>query len=202
MNPIKIAALVYLIFYYGMLVGYRSFLLYRRTGINPIKKITREGVTGFVENVFGVCFVLISVIVLNYVFIEKNYEFYLVPIPYLEQEILGFIGIPIALIGLLFAFIAQLQMGDSWRLGVNEKLEKTELITKGLYQYSRNPVYFGLLISYIGFFLMMPNALSFCFLVLSYFALEIKIRLEEDHLEKNHAAVFFAYKKKVRRWIG
>jgi len=63
----------------------------------------------------------------------------------------------------------------------------------GLFQYSRNPIYLGVLISNLGFFLMMPNALSFAFVIVSYFALEVKIRLEEKYLEENHSMEYAAY---------
>ena len=199
MAAIQIAALVYLILYYGLLVLFRSYLLYKRTGIHPVRNMEKKGLHGFIERVFGVCFVLVSVIILNFVFIEDHYQWF-IPIPYLEQIWIGQLGMILGFAGLTIGFIAQLQMGDSWRLGLNQK-EQPPLITKGLYQYSRNPVYLGILISYIGFFLMMPNALSFCFLVVSYVAMEIKIDLEEQYLETKHLQSFRSYKRQVRRWI-
>jgi len=91
-------------------------------------------------------------------------------------------------------------MGDSWRLGVNEN-EKTKLVKHGFFAYSRNPVYLGILISNIGFFMMMPNAVSLCFLTLNYVALNIKIRLEEFQLISKHQDEYESYFNKVRRWI-
>ena len=199
MALIKIAALLYLIIYYGVLILFRSWLLYKNTGINPIKNLEKKGVEGLVEKIFTACLISMAVIVLNFVFIEQNYH-WLVPIPYLEPIIIGNIGMLISGIGLAIAIIAQWQMGNSWRLGLNKK-EKTSLVTTNLFKYSRNPIYLGLLVSYIGFFMMMPNALSFTFLVVSYFALEIKIRLEEEYLESNHTINFSDYKAKVRRWL-
>ncbi|MBX2877572.1 MAG: isoprenylcysteine carboxylmethyltransferase family protein [Saprospiraceae bacterium] len=200
MNYLQIAALLYVLIYYGILLGFRSYLLYKNTGINPIKNKSKHGLAGFIENVFGVCFVLISVIAFNFAFLEKNYVFYLIPIDYLELTWLNNLGIVLSFSGLAIAFIAQLQMGNSWRLGLNES-EKTPLIRKGLYHYSRNPVYVGILLSNFGFFLMMPNALSFCFLAVSYLAIEVKIRLEEQYLIAQHGAEFSNYLKQVRRWI-
>lgn len=199
MPHIKIALLVYVFIYYGVLLVLRSWLLYKNTGINPIKNLSKKGMAGFIENVFLVCFILVSVIAFNYVWLENNYQ-YLEPIAWLENDVLGLIGIILGFSGLLIALVAQLQMGNSWRLGLNEQ-EKTALITKGMYQFSRNPIYLGLMISYLGFFLMAPNALSFGFLTVSYVAMEVKIRLEETYLEENHSFVYSSYRKKVRRWI-
>ena len=125
---------------------------------------------------------------------------YLIPIPYLVSAGIANPGIGLGFGGLSLAILAQLQMGDSWRLGINSN-EKTNLITNGLFRYSRNPVYLGLMISYFGFFFFFLNVLSLCFLVLSYVALEVKIRLEENYLESVHIDTFNAYKRRVRRWI-
>ena len=200
MDYLQIAAFCYLMIYYGVLLGLRVYLLHKKTGINPIKIMERKGLAGFIERVFMICFILVSLIVLNFVFTEPNYIRYLIPIPYLETTFIVNLGIVLGLSGLILAMIPQSQMGDSWRLGINAG-QKTKLITQGLYKYSRNPVYLGLLISYFGFVAMMPNALSIVFLVLSYFALEVKIKLEENHLESVHLDVFKNYKRSVRRWI-
>lgn len=200
MTILQIAALLYLLIYYGILLGFRSFLLYKNTGINPVTNMEKKGMEGFIEKVFQFCFVLVSVIVLNFVFIEVNYVYYLAPFAYLELSWLGYVGIILSAVGLIFAIIAQLQMGDSWRLGLN-KNEKTTLVKSKLFEYTRNPIYLGLLVSYVGFFLMMPNAFSLTFLVVSYIALEIKIRLEEQYLIDKHDQDYLTYHEIVRRWV-
>lgn len=199
MELIKIASLFYLLFYYVVIIGVRSYLLYKNTGINAITSKEKQGMEGFIEKVFMVCLFLISVIVLNFVFLENNYQ-WLIPITYLENLTVGYLGIGLSFVGIAIGAIAQLQMGNSWRLGL-KKNEKTNLVLKGFFKYSRNPIYLGALISYIGFFMMMPNALSFAFLAVSYVALEIKIRLEEQYLEGVHSIEYSKYKSSVRRWI-
>ncbi|MCB0631572.1 MAG: hypothetical protein KDD15_17625 [Lewinella sp.] len=42
MDLLKIAALAFVLFYYGILMGYRSYLLYRRTGIHPIRNLNKK----------------------------------------------------------------------------------------------------------------------------------------------------------------
>jgi protein-S-isoprenylcysteine O-methyltransferase Ste14 len=51
--------------------------------------------------------------------------------------------------------IAQYQMSNSWRIGIDEK-NKTELVTKGIF-YSRNPIFLGMIISILGIFLILPT---------------------------------------------
>lgn len=199
MNTVQIAALMYLLLYVFILVGFRGYLLYKRTGINPITSNKKTGLEGFIEKVFMVCFILIVVTVINFVFIENNYK-YLIPIEYLDTNVISHIGIYLSALGLIIGFIAQLQMGDSWRLGHSEN-EKTDLVNRGLYAYSRNPIYLAYLVSCVGFFMMMPNAISLCFLCMNYVAVEVKIRLEEKHLKIKNGTEYMDYLKKVRRWI-
>ena len=199
MTRYQIAAIAYILVYNGLLIIGRSYLLYKKTGINPFKKMGQKGAAGFNEKVliFGASF--IPVVAIVYAFFENIYP-YFIPINYLDIPFLKNMGIVLSFGGLAFAFIGQLQMGNAWRTGIDEKI-KTELITHGLFKYSRNPIYLGLLISILGFFLMAPNALSLCCLVLAYPSVEIKIRFEEEHMEKMHSVEFEKYKKKVRRWV-
>lgn len=199
MTILQIAALLYLLFYCCILVGFRTYLLYRRTGINAIKSRKKTGTAGFIERVLRVCFVLLFVVVINFVFLENNYKL-LIPIPYLEIASISYTGIFLSMIGLSFGFIAQLQMGDSWRLGLNDS-EKTKLIDHGVYGYSRNPIYLAYMVSNLGFFMMMPNAISLCILFLSYVSLEIKIKLEEKYLLEKKGDEYENYLNRVRRWI-
>jgi protein-S-isoprenylcysteine O-methyltransferase Ste14 len=123
-----------------------------------------------------------------------------VPIEYLVKEMIQNIGIGLCIIGLTFVFIAQLQMKSTWRIGLDHE-QKSELVSTGLFRLSRNPIYLGLMISFVGFFLLAPNALSVCFVVIMYISLEMKIRFEEAYLDDNHTDDYKLYKQKVRRWI-
>jgi protein-S-isoprenylcysteine O-methyltransferase Ste14 len=143
--------------------------------------------------------ILISVIAFNFALLPNNY-IYLVPIHYFETSALGTAGLLLSSIGLLIAFIAQLQMGGAWRFGLHRDVSQT-LVKSGLFKLSRNPIYVGLMISYLGFFLMMPNAVSLCFLILSAVTLKMKVLLEESFLERIHREEFNTYKAQVRRWL-
>ena len=195
----KIAIIGYVVLYTGIALAIRSFILFRNTGINPFRKMGESGIKGFNEKILMLGATLVPVIAIIYLIGGELYE-YLVPITYLEIDGLRLFGIAIMLIGCVIGIIAQFQMGNSWRIGINEK-EKTELVTNRLFRYSRNPIYLGLLISFLGFFLIAPNALSLCCLVLSYPSVEIKIRLEEQYLIEKHGDEFQEYMQKVNRWM-
>ena len=80
--------------------------------------------------------------------------------------------------------------------------EATTLVTSGIYRYSRNPMYLGVLLVLIGWALYLGNLVSALLIV--GFALYInryQILPEERLLQEKFGADFLAYKDKVRRWI-
>ncbi|MCU0336566.1 MAG: isoprenylcysteine carboxylmethyltransferase family protein, partial [Sediminibacterium sp.] len=74
-------------------------------------------------------------------------------------------------------------------------------VTKGLFRISRNPIFFGMLMTMIGFFFLIPNALSLLVIVCGYLLMQVQIRLEEEFLTKQFGEEYTHYKKQVRRWI-
>ena len=91
-------------------------------------------------------------------------------------------------------------MKNSWRIGI-DKETRTRLITNGLFAQSRNPIFFGMTLSLIGLFFVMPNGLSGLFMILGHILMQIQIRLEEEFLVKQHGKKYLKYKKEVRRMI-
>ena len=56
--------------------------------------------------------------------------------------IFGLIGVFVAGLGAMVAFAAQMSMGSSWRVGVVGG-ETGDLVSGGLYRFSRNPTFVG-----------------------------------------------------------
>ena len=63
-----------------------------------------------------------------------------------------FTGFCIGMLGDLIFLASVLCMKDSWRAGIPDK-DKTELVTTGIYRYSRNPAFLGFDLMYIGMLL-------------------------------------------------
>ena len=78
---------------------------------------------------------------------------------------------------------------------------KTELITSGLFGYSRNPIFFGMMISLVDFLLISPNIMTIIFLILGCGLMQIQIRLEEEFLLKEPGENDLNYHQKARRLI-
>jgi protein-S-isoprenylcysteine O-methyltransferase Ste14 len=104
------------------------------------------------------------------------------------------------MLSLVWTVIAQNDMRNSWRIGIDTDT-KTELITTGLFKISRNPIFFGMILTLIGLFLATPNAFTALFFILGYVLIQIQIRLEEEFLSTQHGEPYQKYKQRVRRFI-
>jgi len=98
-----------------------------------------------------------------------------------EDTIFKYIGVTLMVLSLFWILIAQFQMKKSWRIGIDEEL-KTELITTGLFKYSRNPIFSGIIVNLIGLFFTLPTLVSLSFFLISYILIQTQIRLEEEFL--------------------
>ncbi len=81
------------------------------------------------------------------------------PIEDLDVTALHALGFVLCAMGIAGTFLAQMAMGASWRIGVDED-ERTELVTAGVFRLCRNPIYTFMLIAWIGFALLVPTWLS------------------------------------------
>jgi protein-S-isoprenylcysteine O-methyltransferase Ste14 len=78
----------------------------------------------------------------------------------------------------------------------------SSLQTNGIYNITRNPMYVGLLIVYLGISCLIGNWWNIIFLpLLCLIIQQYIIRREEEYLERRFGREFLAYKSKVRRWL-
>lgn len=84
--------------------------------------------------------------------------------------------------GVIVFICSVITMRDSWRAGVSEN-EKTELITNGIYQVSRNPAFLGFDLVYFGMLLMFFNWILLAATIFAVIMLHLQIvNVEEDFL--------------------
>ncbi|WKE64103.1 isoprenylcysteine carboxylmethyltransferase family protein [Gallaecimonas kandeliae] len=76
------------------------------------------------------------------------------------------------------------------------------LVTKGPYRFSRNPMYLGLSLVYLGLALWLQSLFSLLLLPAVLYSLWwLAIRREERHLEERFGQAYLDYKARVRRWF-
>ena len=78
----------------------------------------------------------------------------------------------------------------------------SEIVTGGVYHFSRNPIYLGFVCLLIGFSFIFRSwwglILSPLFIVLMN---ALVIQNEEAYLEKKFGNIYSSYKSRVRRWL-
>ena len=115
--------------------------------------------------------------------IEVNSKFY-------------FLGILIIIIASIFMLVAIKDLGSNLSPFPRPK-NNSKLITKGIYRFTRHPMYYSLIIISFGVFL---TKLSIYYLFLSIsliLIIKFKIALEEQYL-KNKFKKYFLYKSIVK----
>ncbi|MDW9379379.1 isoprenylcysteine carboxylmethyltransferase family protein [Chryseobacterium sp. JV558] len=122
-------------------------------------------------------------------------------ISFLNQAVFQCVGFILMIEALIWVITAQIQMKNSWRIGI-DNTTKTELITQGLFRFSRNPIFLGMTISLIGFFLVIPTVIALTFFLMGSILMQIQIRLEEEYLMKEHGQIYLAYKNRVKRMLS
>ena len=112
-----------------------------------------------------------------------------------------FTGFCIGMVGDLIFLISVLCMKDSWRAGIPDS-GKTELVTDGIYAYSRNPAFLGFDLQYIGVLLMFCNLLTASFTVFAVTMLHLQILQEERYLTVTFGSAYLDYRHRVFRYLG
>lgn len=196
---IRIGLPIYFVFFFGIAFVAKSVIVARRIGKNPLVLPKDDSAFGLIGFYFKITMIGLFLYSILYSIFPNSHNF-LLPIEYIENQYLKYFGIGILILALIWTIIAQNHMKNSWRIGI-DTLTKTELITNGLFRFSRNPIFFGMILSLIGLFLVTPNIWTLIFMVLGYVLIQIQIRLEEEFLDKQHGEKYRNYKKKVRRII-
>ncbi len=112
------------------------------------------------------------------------------------------VGVVIAVCGVIIFILSVFTMRDNWRAGVS-KTDKTELVTNGIYQISRNPAFLGFDLVYTGILWMFFNWVLLAISVFAAFMLHIQIvNVEEDFLASSFGESYLEYKKRVCRYLG
>ena len=112
-----------------------------------------------------------------------------------------FTGFLIGMLGDIIFLISVVCMKDSWRAGIPDK-DKTELVTNGIYKFSRNPAFLGFDFMYAGVLLMYFNPLTAVFSLFAAVTLHLQILQEEKYLTSVFGSSYTAYKSRVFRHLG
>lgn len=200
MNKIIIVFLaVYFIAFFGLAVIWRNYVVSKKTGANAFKLNKKTGV----EAITGLYFKylpLVSILVFVLYALFPTFYQSIGPVVLLSHKPFQLLGMGIMAFALAWIVIAQSQMGASWRIGIDHD-HTTEFVKEGLFRYSRNPIFVGIILLSFGFFLVLPNPLTLVILMLDIALIQIQVAVEEQFLAQAHGEAYTEYCEQVRRWI-
>lgn len=196
---LRIVLPIYFVVYFGIAFVLKSLIVAKRIGKNPLVLPKDDSAYGLIGRYFKLTLIAMFVYVLAYAFFPAWHDD-LLPLRSLQLPAVQYAGLAVLLFALIWTIVAQAHMKDSWRIGIDTEV-KTTLVTTGLFQVSRNPIFFGMLLSLSGLFMTDPNAVTSLFLIVGYMLIQIQIRLEEEFLSAQHGEHYIAYRKRVRRLI-
>jgi protein-S-isoprenylcysteine O-methyltransferase Ste14 len=192
----SITALALFGVYLGIGFVLRSWLQWRRTGDTGFRGIS--GRPGNPEWLAGVAFVVALVAgVLGPVTALVG----MAPVRWLDAPVLGWVGLLLALAGIAGTLATQLQMGASWRIGV-DAAERTALVTAGAFAWARNPIFTAMAVTGAGLALMTPNVVALGGFATLLVALQLQVRVvEEPYLVATHGTAYAEYAASTGRFL-
>ncbi len=191
MMGFQISAVIILLVFYGCYFG--KMFMQKKKGIQTDQ--IGKGKTGFVK--------MIELTMKAATLVVPLVEIISIAVNVSNLSIIArYLGIVTAILGDIVFVISVWTMKDSWRAGVSPT-DKTELVTTGIYQISRNPAFLGFDLVYVGICLMFFNWVLLLVSVFAMLMFHLQIvNVEEEFLLDFFGEEYISYKKKVNRYFG
>jgi protein-S-isoprenylcysteine O-methyltransferase Ste14 len=123
------------------------------------------------------------------------------PLRFLHAPWIQLIGIVLAIAGIAATVYAQVDMGDSWRIGVDPS-ETTTLVRQGVFGIVRNPIFTAMFVFGLGIALVTPNVVAMVGFALLVVTIEVQVRVvEEPYLATKHGNTYRDYTAAVGRFV-
>ncbi len=183
-----IVILIHQLVFQGMFVT-KNIILRRKIG----KQIRGKNIEATISIAFFVLFIGVAVAIS----VLKQ--------PFGEVQLLnGFLamifGLVILFLNLIVSGASLMNLKDSWRVGVLED-QKTELITSGIYRFTRNPYFVSYLLMFAAYTVLLQNLILFGLSIVGFLFVHKMIMKEEKYLYSVHGDAYLEYKMKVPRYI-
>jgi len=177
--------------------GWRSWEQRRRTGSTGFRGVS--GRLGSAEWFAGAGFVAAPPVAVLASILQLLDV--VAPVAVLHAQWLQISGIVVAIVGIFATVYAQLDMGDSWRIGVDPG-ETTTLVRTGVFGWVRNPIFTAMITFGFGIALVTPNLVALAGLLLLVATIELQVRIvEEPYLLAVHGHDYRDYLTNVGRFM-
>lgn len=116
------------------------------------------------------------------------------------SKFIKWVGLSLVTVGFVLGILALIKMRDSWRVGIKYE-QKTNLVTTGIYRFSRNPYFLSYDILIFGYILIFPSLILLLLYLMLVIVFHKMILAEEKYLETVHSTNYIDYKDKVNRYL-
>jgi protein-S-isoprenylcysteine O-methyltransferase Ste14 len=135
-----------------------------------------------------------------YLLIASVFDLPRIGFEFIRHDGIAWIGVGIAVLGLLLFLMSVVALGRSFRVGIDEDAPG-KLVTSGIYAYTRNPIYLAFGLVFFGIFLIVSNWIFLLYLFFGALMVNRQVRREEDALKKIYGAEYLLYCRKVPRYF-
>jgi protein-S-isoprenylcysteine O-methyltransferase Ste14 len=119
---------------------------------------------------------------------------------FFHSEIISWAGVLFCLCGLMLVLWSLVSFGLSFRVGIDTD-HPDQLVTDGIFRYSRNPIYVAFALVLIGQFLIFPNWILLAYLVAAVWLFHRQVLREEEYLRNRYGPEYAEYCSRVRRYL-
>ena len=119
-----------------------------------------------------------------------------------DFSIVRYAGLLLLLAGVIITLLCIIRFATDGRGTLSPADPTKELVIAGLYRYSRNPMYIGVMSILTGECLLVPVTALFVYTVSIFIAFNLFIIFyEEPRLRKDFGEQYINYCRRVRRWL-
>lgn len=120
--------------------------------------------------------------------------------PLFDSLHLQYAGVCINVIGMAVFVAALIAFRESWRMGIDNR-NPGELITRGVFRISRNPIFLFIDLYFFGTFLIYPSVFFLIMALLTIGVLHYQILKEERFLTEHYGNAYASYAGETGRYI-
>jgi protein-S-isoprenylcysteine O-methyltransferase Ste14 len=186
-------------FFFALGLGWRAWLQYRRHGTTGIVVFTATTTPLQLAREVLLLLVALALFAQTAAFAvcpRLVTNFFLLTPPEWAEELAA----AVVFGGVILMVAAQLNMGVSWRVGIDETA-RPGLVTDGLYGFCRNPIYFAMFLTLAGLTVLLPTGLSVLGFLAIFLGVRSQVFAEEAYLRRAYGASFDAYAARTGRFV-
>ncbi|MCW8982787.1 MAG: isoprenylcysteine carboxylmethyltransferase family protein [Gammaproteobacteria bacterium] len=180
--------LIHQILFQGMFLV-KNYSLSRKIGV----KIRGHNIEATVSVLFFALFIVVA-------FAISLFEQPFGKIQLLDDLNATVLGCALLTLNLVISAASLINMRESWRVGVLEE-QKTQLVTSGIYRFTRNPYFVSYFLMFAAYTLLTQNLILMMLTSIGILLTHIMIIKEERYLYGVHGKAYIEYKGEVPRYL-